>query len=227
MSAGCSEADSTDEFDVKLKIIFFIFMLTTLIQPPDNTFHCKTFSNRYVHSVNGKSRRAILHGYSQNPENNYCNNPCSFPNVLSKTSCTGNIRSKTTKDESYETCCKCESNRHLSNIENTVAIQNSAAKCGVDSGENYGVQINRYESIYSFPNIDNGNCSIPGCDRLGNTSLDESSNATTEDFKIINQKETLPHGRNSKEVNSTTDEKYRDRVTRDEKLIEEPTHYQS
>lgn len=51
ISAGCSEAGSTDEFDVNLKVIFFIFMLTTLIQSPDNTFHRKAFSNKYIHSV--------------------------------------------------------------------------------------------------------------------------------------------------------------------------------
>ena len=226
MSAGCSEAGSTDEFDVKLRVIFFIFMLTTLIQPPDNTFHRKAFSKKYIHSVNGKNRGATLLGYSQNPENNYCNNQCGFPNVLSKTSCTGNISLKTAKDESYEICCKCKNNRHVLNIENTVAIENSTAK-SVDSRENCGVQINRYDSIYSFQNIDNDNCSIPACDRLGNTSLAESSDATTENIKKINQKKLLPYDSSSKEVNWTADEKNRDRVTKDEKLTGEPIHYQS
>ena len=226
MSAGCSEAGSPDEFDVKLKVIFFIFMLTTLIQPPDNTFHCKAFSKKYIHSVNGKSRGATFLGYSQNPENNYCNNQCGFPNVLSKSSCTGNISLKTAKDQLYEICCICKSNHHVSNIENTVAIENSTAK-GVDSRENYGVQINRYGSIYSLPNIDNDNCNIPGCDRPFNTSLDESSDVTTENIKKVNQKKMLPYDSSSKEVNSIAKEKNWHRVTKDEKLTEEPSHCQS
>ena len=226
MSAGCSEAGSTDEFDVNFKVIFFIFMLTTLIQSPDNTFHRKAFSNKYIHSVNGKSRRATFLGYSQNTENNYCNNQCSFPNVLSKISRTGNISLKTAKDELHEICCKCKSNRHLSNIENAVAIENSTAK-GVDSRENCCGQINRYDSIYSFQNIDNDNCSIPGCDRLGITSLGESSDAKTENNKKINQKKMLPYDSSSREVNSNADKKTWDRVTTDEKLTGQPTHYQS
>ena len=226
MSAGCSEADSSGESDVKLTVIFFIFMLTTLIQPPDNIFHRKAFSNKYIHSVNGKSRRAVFHGSSQDPENNRCNNQGSIPNILSKTSFSGNISLETVKDESYEICCECNSNRHLSDIEGAVTIENSAAK-DLDSSGSYGVQISRYESIYSFPNIDNDNCSIPGYDRLGNTSLDESSDATNENIKIISKKKTLPYDRSSKEINLTADEKNRDCVTNNEKLTEEPTHYQS
>ena len=201
-------------------------MLTTLIQPPDNTFHRKAFSSKSIHSVNGKSRGTIFHGSSQDPQNNHCNNQCIIPNILSKTSCTGNICLKTAKDEPYETCCKCNSNCHLSNIESAVSIENSAAK-DVDSSENYGVKINRYESIYSLPNIDNGNCSISCCDRLGDAALGKSSDATDENIKQINQNTKLLHDRNSKEVNSTVNKKDQDRVTNYDKFTEKSTHYQS
>ena len=215
MSAGCGESDSTDELDVPTKIFFFIFLLTMLIQSPDNSFHHEAFSNKCTQSVNGKSHRAIFNDSCRdqngefNMENNHCNNHCSIPNEM-------------VKDKSYEISCKYNSNCHLPNVESVASIGNSVVADvsvdnlnignvihrNTDSSENYDDRISKCENVLRF----------------------QSSDATNGNLKKIipthNPRKKLPYDHCLREIYSSANKEKRDALRNHEKCTEESTHYQ-
>lgn len=229
MSAGCSESDSTDELDVTAKIFFFIFLLTMLIQSPDNSFHHETFNNKYTHSINGKSHGKIYNGSCRDPnggfsmENNHCNNHCSIANALSKDSCLVNINLEIAKDKSYEIGYKYNSNCHLPNVESVATIENSAvADVSVDnlntgnvillhsdSSENYDNRISKCESFLFFQSSDVRN---------GNFKKNIPKNNP-------NKKRLYDHC--PREIYLPANKEKRNALSNHEKCTEEPTHYQS